>query len=289
MNGTEIVLLIIGGLFFVISFFLPEKNDKKDDKAAEEEVKKLVAREVENIRGKIDDIVDETVNYSIEKTERALERLSNEKIMAVDEYSETVLKKINDNHNEVVFLYDLLNDKDEKLKSTGDKLSESISDLEKKHKELEEKKRIEEEANKRAQEALLETARQSVEQSSFKPIEPEVLELVDGYAVPVRERIESAQKTVEALDSSLENATRKTAQKKSAPKKTSTKSTVKKASEDTVQVHFESDNDGRKNSNEMIRKLHEEGLSNMQIARELGLGVGEVKLVIDLFASKKGK
>ena len=52
-------------------------------------------------------------------------------------------------------------------------------------------------------------------------------------------------------------------------------------------VHFESDNDGRKNSNEMIRKLHSEGKSNMQIARELGLGVGEVKLVIDLFASKK--
>ena len=46
---------------------------------------------------------------------------------------------------------------------------------------------------------------------------------------------------------------------------------------------------GRKNSNEMIRKLHEQGKSNMQIAKELGLGVGEVKLVIDLFSSKKSK
>ena len=33
--------------------------------------------------------------------------------------------------------------------------------------------------------------------------------------------------------------------------------------------------------------MHEEGKSNMAIAKELGLGVGEVKLVIDLFANKK--
>ena len=44
-------------------------------------------------------------------------------------------------------------------------------------------------------------------------------------------------------------------------------------------------NDGNtdRNSNEAILKLHKEGKSNMAIARELGLGVGEVKLVIDLF------
>lgn len=38
-----------------------------------------------------------------------------------------------------------------------------------------------------------------------------------------------------------------------------------------------------KNSNERILKLHEAGKSNMAIAKELGLGIGEVKLVIDLF------
>ena len=29
--------------------------------------------------------------------------------------------------------------------------------------------------------------------------------------------------------------------------------------------------------------MHNEGKSNMAIAKELGLGIGEVKLVIDLF------
>ena len=37
------------------------------------------------------------------------------------------------------------------------------------------------------------------------------------------------------------------------------------------------------NNNERILELHNQGKSNVAIAKELGLGVGEVKLVIDLF------
>ena len=37
------------------------------------------------------------------------------------------------------------------------------------------------------------------------------------------------------------------------------------------------------NNKEKILKLHREGMSNMAIARELGLGIGEVQLVIGLF------
>ncbi|MCL2255037.1 MAG: hypothetical protein FWC09_11405, partial [Lachnospiraceae bacterium] len=38
-----------------------------------------------------------------------------------------------------------------------------------------------------------------------------------------------------------------------------------------------------RNSNEIILEMHKEGKSNMTIARSLGLGISEVKLVIDLF------
>ena len=41
---------------------------------------------------------------------------------------------------------------------------------------------------------------------------------------------------------------------------------------------------GSRNNNEKIRELHKAGKSNMAIAKELGLGIGEVKLVLDLFA-----
>ena len=36
---------------------------------------------------------------------------------------------------------------------------------------------------------------------------------------------------------------------------------------------------------EKILSLHKKGKSNMAIAKSLGLGIGEVKLIIDLFES----
>ena len=263
MSVTEIVLLVIGGLFFGVSFFLPDGKKKEEEHVTKEEIKKLIDEEMAGARARIDDMVDETVNYSVERAERALEKISNEKIMAVDEYSETVLNKINANHNEAVFLYDMLNDKDEKLKTEGQELQTTRTQIETEKKELEDQKRIDEEAKKKAEEVLQE-AQKIEEEPKFVPFVPERLEIVDGVAVPVKK----SQETPEV--------------------KPSTAKPRRKSSKDTpVPVHFESDNDGCKNSNEMIRKLHSEGMSNMQIARELGLGVGEVKLVIDLFVSQK--
>ena len=50
-----------------------------------------------------------------------------------------------------------------------------------------------------------------------------------------------------------------------------------------VDIQFAQGKDNGRNSNERILELHKAGKSNMAIARELGLGLGEVKLVIDLF------
>ena len=44
----------------------------------------------------------------------------------------------------------------------------------------------------------------------------------------------------------------------------------------------DSENAGN-NNNDRILELHKKGKSNIAIAKELGLGVGEVNLVIDLF------
>ncbi len=41
------------------------------------------------------------------------------------------------------------------------------------------------------------------------------------------------------------------------------------------------------NNNEKILRLHKLGKSETAIAKDLGLGVGEVKLVIDLFKQAK--
>ena len=43
------------------------------------------------------------------------------------------------------------------------------------------------------------------------------------------------------------------------------------------------------NTNDIILEMKRNGMSIMEIARELGMGVGEVKLVVDLYQGKAGE
>ncbi|MCR5277876.1 MAG: hypothetical protein K6E19_00365 [Lachnospiraceae bacterium] len=283
MGLTEIILLVIGGLFFAISFFLPDGTKKEKTEISQDEIKALVDKEIQDAKSRIEDMVDETVNYSIEKTERALEKLTNEKIMAVDEYSQTVLKKINDNHQEAVFLYDMLNDKDEKLK-------QAVAD-EAKEKEEAKPEVIRQETPKPVEIEAVQAAPEPVKTPEFIPFVPKHYEVRDGEAVLTSE----GSHPIEATEPEPEKSEpEKPARKTSKPAGNRKRKTVEKplgADEGGLDevISERSDYDGRKNSNDLIIRLHNEGKTNMQIAKELGLGVGEVKLVIDLFVSKKGK
>ncbi len=132
MSATEIILIVIGVAVFLLGYLMPARKKDLDEEVqliSEDEVRKLIAGEVEHVKERISDIVDETVNYSIEKTERAMERVTNEKIMAVNEYSDTVLEEINKNHKEVVFLYDMLNDKHDNLMSAINEATMAADDM----------------------------------------------------------------------------------------------------------------------------------------------------------------
>ena len=140
MNVTEVIVLILGILVFILSYLLPAgKKDKsrEDVPFREEEMKEIFEKEVAEAKSQIQDIVDETITYSMEKTERSMERLTNEKIMAVNEYSDTVLEQINKNHKETVFLYDMLNDKHQNLKETVSEATKTVTEVKQTVKEAE--------------------------------------------------------------------------------------------------------------------------------------------------------
>ena len=121
MGTTEIVLLVLGIIIFVVSFVLPakrEKLSKESIKEAKEEIQKIVDAAVKEANSNIEENVTEVSDYNVEKAERAMERLCNEKIIAINEYSSTVLDSIDKNHKEVMFLYDMLNEKHNVLKDT---------------------------------------------------------------------------------------------------------------------------------------------------------------------------
>ena len=124
MGLTEILLVILGVLAFVGSFVIPEKTSKnstKEIEIQEEKIRILVEQEVKQAVFQIEEKTDEIISAAAEKTERYMERLSNEKIMAIQEYSETVLSQINRNHEEAVFLYDMLNNKHTQVKNREQK------------------------------------------------------------------------------------------------------------------------------------------------------------------------
>jgi hypothetical protein len=241
MGVLEIVLLIIGGVIFAASFVIPVRKEEVSESArtlVKEEIETLVADEMNKIRSHVDDVVDEAVGYAMEKTERSLERLSNEKIMAVNEYSDTVLKEIHRNHEEVMFLYDMLNDKHTNLKNTVSEVNRAKKEFEETQKEVE--------VTKKEAEAVVQ---------SFQRLAPEAVLVEDGYVVDVK----PAEFPV------IER------QEISAPEK-------------NVDISFTGGSDEEsRNCNDRILELYRQGKSKVAIAKELGLGVGEVKLVIDLY------
>ena len=384
MSVIEIVLIIIGAGIFLLGYFLPAGKKDVDEEVqliSEAEIRKLVEGEAEGVREKISDIVDETIGYSIEKTERAMERVANEKIMAVNEYSDTVLEEINKNHKEVTFLYDMLNDKHETLMTSigeanqvAEEIRQTVRDAEITAEEAAKRAKTAEEAAedamtrirhaessaREAQEAVQEAVQSvmgAVEDTrtdllsihSAGAYSPEVVEEVQAARVfPSVEEKEEAYESAEMTEPALEEKTGAAEElyeevdfRPIKPKRVeiihepeadyvaeepelsasaafaemgifgtrepmdsrefggssrefssgrefgggSRESLPVPAQEETrgVDIRFAQGKNNGRNSNERILELHKAGKSNMAIAKELGLGLGEVKLVIDLF------
>ncbi len=211
MTAVEVVLIVIGIAAIIVSYFISEKASEERLKEAarqlvlgEESKTALENQTRETVRNILEDMTEDIAG----RAERELERLSNEKIMSVHEYSDTVLEEINKSHNEVMFLYSMLDDKDKAIKDTAREVQNMVKTV----------KRLKEETEV-SEEALLER-----EHYISEEIQPEELQML--------------------LEGELEDV---------------------------------------RNNNERILKLYREGRTVLEIARELGLGTGEVKLVIDLF------
>ena len=246
MGILEIGLLIAGIIIFTGSFFLPlggEKNAAIDKKAAKEEIHGLVEEEMNTVRSKMQDKMEETSEDAIEKAERSLERLTNEKIMAVNEYSDTVLQEIHKNHEEAMFLYDMLNSKHANIKDTVSKMDKAVKASENKTAE-----------NKAAENKTVENK--------------------------TAENKAAADKT--AVDKTAVDKTAGTMAEEKTADTSRTESLIQPENSPEIGFMGEMVQEGQ-NNNEKILEMHRQGKSTVAIAKELGLGVGEVKLVIDLY------
>lgn len=220
MTTLEIILLITGLIFIIVSFLISERfTGKKESSLDKEDIRELVFKEIETMKNRMDTNLEETVDTTLDRTYRDLEKVSNEKIMAVNEYSDSVLGEIQKNHKEVIFLYNMLSDKEEKLKGTVAKAEKTKTEVNSLIKEAEKKVNINESNEK--------TENKKQEQAVNK------------------NRLEKAPVLKEFTDTKVSN------------------------------------------NNQEIMELFEQGMSKTDIAKKLGLGLGEVRLVLDLFKGEE--
>ena len=116
MTGLEITLFILGAAFIIISFFIVGGNERSAKDAVRSA---LDANVYEQMHEDFVEKANKRADFLLHDTEDKLESLSNDKIIAVGEYSDQMLEKIESNHKEVVFLYQMLNEKEEALKATA--------------------------------------------------------------------------------------------------------------------------------------------------------------------------
>ncbi len=305
MELMEVVLLCAGAAIFFASFFIPERKSGQADRdtLTKEEIQDIFDEEYEDARQRILQLTDETIEYSMEKAERSLERVLNEKMMTFGEYSDAVMEQIGNNHQETVFMYDMLNNSKQDLTNLLLQTDKSAQDAYQLSQDAltagENAKEIAEEANKvaraaraRAKKAQEQSvvaeekmllARKNAQGESQSP----VVEQQTGIdrirlagektePLPVKERVPAEKRS-----------TNKTQVKKSTPNLEANLLAEEMLLDGKdVNLKFTPDEESSVNSNERILELHKRGKSNVAIAKALGLGVGEVKLVIDLFETK---
>lgn len=277
MTGLEIALLTIGLIVIVASFVFSSKSDGDTMRNVKDVT--FTDKQKEDIKKQIMDILDEQIENVKEQTEISLDKLSNQKMLEMNEYSDTILQEINRNHNEVMFLYDMLNEKKKEINNT-------VRDMNVTKKEIEKSKTV-----PKKQTVIDSIKDMSEDTSGFMASEELLREEQKDVDTRKKDILNQLDAVVEAVSDDV-SADLEAVEKK-PKKRTSTGRTAAKRMKETVKKEtLREDNRDPKafetgNNNEKILQLSKEGKSNVEIAKELGLGIGEVKLVIDLFKGGK--
>ena len=343
MNIIEIIMLIGGIAVFIASYFV---GNRKDSGSVAVHVDAELSEEDKiKIRKQVDSIIKDKIDNVSEQAEAQMDKISNTKMLELNDYAETIMSEINRNHNETVFLYDMLNEKAKEVKNTvkdvniakkevdsiqmhnrraleadksvslsaevpADKelLKEPVKPAETKSYGY--KKSTPSGSKDLAKERLMELVRKSNEKARVQVTvdsagikeqinipEAASVENTDDTAKkvskarktpekkPVSEK-QTAAKPSSAKETAAKPASAKSSTKSSSSKSTTSKSTASKSpavKAEDIAADFPDD----MANNDRIIELSKRGVSNKDIAKLLNIGIGEVKLVVDLFNSSK--
>ncbi len=275
MTGIEIFLILIGITAIICSFVFSKTLDKLQS-TPDNTTQVINEKEIEK---KINEKIDSFIDEKMESTQVEIERIMNEKIMTVAEYSDNVISDIDKNHDEVMFLYGMLNDKEKDVKN----ILIDIENIKKSVKDSVKSMNVNDISNEE----------QDIEVKSVPQKNENVL--TENEKTDETDRLDETDKSNDT-EKSDESSKFDDALKDNNISKNSIKKENPQMNDDSVTKGNKEIKRGaaltareakkRTNNNNRILELHKMGEAPLDIAKELGIGIGEVRLVIDLYRNR---
>jgi len=294
MDIIVIICLIIGVGCIGASFFIKEKADidnHEKEKIAEEirgralsedSVKKVMTRVEKGFSEKLSAISEDKLGGFADK----MSEIANDKMLAINDMSGQLMEKIEQNHKEVIFLYDMLNEKSDYLKDFSAKIDGLRHELER------EEERIKALNNDLDDKMIkVKEVRQTVIAKPVAPVEvkqeksrrvPTGIEQAKAAIKPAEvpaqaKKLVKMKKEVEDIPSDINDIfdadERDIFKDAEVPEITAEIDEIDLSPELTEEL----------STNDKILKMHSEGKSVMEISKELGMGQGEVQLILGLY------
>lgn len=300
MGTLEIFLVVFGILLIAISYIFSEHLLSVDQGDGEDANVTKVTREI--VKKEVEAEVANVIDEKIEQAEVKLDKITTEKIMALGNYSDDVNTKITKNHDEVMFLYDMLSDKEKTIKNTIRDVEALKLSVNARNKTNEENSSfLQDESKEKKQKTSKNIGNKSDRNTTINlsRIEDELNSLsglstvkksgnINGSGnsnklgnINESNNISKSRKLSETSNVNEENVARE-AKKTNASNISNTAKRMNEQLEEISTLGNETTN-----NNKAILDLYNNGKTNIEIAKTLGLGMGEVKLVIDLFNSRK--
>ena len=294
MDIIVIICLIIGVGCIGASFFIKEKADidnHEKEKIVEEirgralsedSVKKVMTRVEKGFSEKLSAISEDKLGGFADK----MSEIANDKMLAINDMSGQLMEKIEQNHKEVIFLYDMLNEKSDYLKDFSAKIDGLRHELER------EEERIKALNNDLDDKMIkVKEVRQTV---IAKPVAPVEVKQEKSRRVPTGiEQAKAAIKPAE-VPAQAKNLVKMKKEVEDIPSDindifdTDERDIFKDAevpeiTEEIDEIDLSPELTEELSTNDKILKMHSEGKSVMEISKELGMGQGEVQLILGLY------
>lgn len=228
MNPVVILLIVIGIAFILISFIFLESGSAVSGKKEEVTLHdyELDEKQMENLQNNIKEVISAYADKLVDDTEKKLNDVSSQKMMQINELTEQALGDLKKSHDQVVFLQDMLSDKENSLKQYVSNSAQKLFSM----------------------------------QQNVMKVTPE----------------DRQDQVREILEPDPENQVAE-----------HLKDEVNKSSDPApVEEDMEGTGETQKRKDEII-SLYKLGVSQVEIARRLDIGIGEVQLVCGLYQGDK--